>query len=351
VLCLYQGEDTPSSRIRVLQMLPYLTNVGLACDAAPYPRRLTQVVSVLARSGNFDLIWLQKKLLSPLDRILWRRAKAPIVFDFDDAIFFRQAPKNGSYASPNRARRFAGVVGLASGVTCGNRYLASLLPTGTRNVFLYPSPAPTDVPMRDYRQADRPFHLGWIGGGGNLASLARIGPSLQALAKSRAFVLRVISNREFHLPGVCIENILWSLAGQAAALAELDAGLMPLDADSPFDRGKCSYKLLQYMAAGVVPVGSAVGMNTEIIEDGRNGRLVWSEADWGGVLTDLMTVNMQTLSTMGLAARFTAVNGFSYDVLASGLAGFFRSLVSRGRHDQRHPQSDEHTAVGVGSRR
>lgn len=329
VLCLYHAEDTPSSRIRVLQMIPHLAEAGLVCEATPYPRRVRQVLSVVARSGGQDLIWLQKKLLSGLDRFLWRRAKAPIVFDFDDAVCFRQVPKHGSYVSSTRARRFARVAGLVSGVTCGNRYLASLLPEGTRNVFLYPSPVPTDVPTREYHDVSGPFRLGWIGGGGNLYSLERIGAALQALARSQAFVLRVISNREFSLPGVRVENVPWSLAGQAAALAELDAGLMPLDGDSPFDRGKCSYKVLQYMAAGVVPVGSAVGMNSEVIEDRRNGLLVRSESDWENVLAGLMTAGSETLRTLGTAARSTAVNGFGYAVQAAGLAGFFRNLASK----------------------
>jgi hypothetical protein len=338
LLCVFQGHDMASSRIRVLRMLPHLRDRGFECEAAPYPKNFLGVIRTVARSAAFDLVWLQKKLPNPVDRSLWRRAVPPIVFDFDDAICFRKEPKKGSYVSPTRARRFAGVVDLAAGVTCGNRYLASLLPTATKKVFVYPSPVPAGVPTRDYYAGCGPLRLGWIGGGGNLASLGRIGPALSAVARSHSAVLRVISDREFEWPGLAVENIPWSLDGEAASLAELDAGLMPLDGDSPFDRGKCSYKILQYMAAGVVPVGSAVGMNVEVVEEGRNGFLVRTESEWERVLRDLASCGREGLAPMGAAARSAAEAHFSYEALANGLAAFLRGLIP-GRRNARAPHA------------
>ncbi|MBL0298022.1 MAG: glycosyltransferase [Betaproteobacteria bacterium] len=45
---------------------------------------------------------------------------------------------------------------------------------------------------------------------------------------------------------------------------------MPLP-DSPWERGKCGYTLVQYTACGVPVVASPVGVNRERVEPELNG--------------------------------------------------------------------------------
>jgi glycosyltransferase involved in cell wall biosynthesis len=59
----------------------------------------------------------------------------------------------------------------------------------------------------------------------------------------------------------------WSPDEQERALLECDIGLCPMP-DTVWTRGKCPFKVLQYMAYGMPWVGSAVGEN--IITSGRN---------------------------------------------------------------------------------
>jgi hypothetical protein len=309
-------------------MLPHLQARGIECEATAYPSRRSGLRELVRRAALFDLVWLQKKLPGFLDYLVWRRLGVPLVFDFDDAICYRAFPKRGSYYWPRRARRFRRITRLAAGVTCGNGYLSSLLPSGYgAPVLIYPSPVPIDVPRRDYVAASGPLRLGWIGDGGNLGTLARVAPELAALSEKHRFVLRVISDRPFFAPGVNVENVPWSLTGQSSALAELDFGLMPLIADSPFDRGKCAYKVLQYMAAGVVPVAEAVGMNCEVIDHRRNGLLVPQGGSWESALDTALCLRREALGRMGTAALERAA-AFSYERFAEDLTAFLRFLQS-----------------------
>jgi hypothetical protein len=75
----------------------------------------------------------------------------------------------------------------------------------------------------------------------------------------------------------------WNLQDELSFFAHFDIGVMPLE-DSPFARGKCAFKLIQYMAAGLPVVASPVGPNCELVAPGRNGYLASSQDDWQSML-------------------------------------------------------------------
>ncbi|MDF1554278.1 MAG: glycosyltransferase [Deferrisomatales bacterium] len=327
VLGVIQGEQMASSRIRLVDMAPHLAGHGVTCEIETYPASLTALARLVRRTALYDLVWLQKKLPGIGDTLHWRYCRTPVVFDFDDAICFRKEPKGGSYRSVTRERRFRRMTGLASAVTCGNRYLAGLVPQADKPVLVYPSPVPLDVPRKDYRTAQGPWVLGWVGGKGNLPSLERILPELEELHKHHDFLLCVVSDGQLSAPGIPVENLAWSLEGQSTLIAQFDVGLMPLDGDSLFDKGKCSYKVLQYMAAGVVSVADAVGMNAEILQDGENGCLVSGPRGWARVLDELLGEDRMCLARLGEAGRVDAERVFSYEHAATALAEFFRAII------------------------
>ena len=55
----------------------------------------------------------------------------------------------------------------------------------------------------------------------------------------------------------CIRYVKWELAHEFDYFAHFDIGVMPLK-DSPFAQGKCAFKLIQYMAAGVPVIASPI---------------------------------------------------------------------------------------------
>jgi glycosyltransferase involved in cell wall biosynthesis len=91
--------------------------------------------------------------------------------------------------------------------------------------------------------------------------------------------LRVICSRFPEWQDVRIEPIAWSSATEAESLAAAHIGVMPLT-DDAWARGKCAFKLLQYMAAALPCVTSPVGANTEAIIDGVNGFHARTSDDW-----------------------------------------------------------------------
>jgi glycosyltransferase involved in cell wall biosynthesis len=77
------------------------------------------------------------------------------------------------------------------------------------------------------------------------------------------------------------------------------------------------------MACGLPVVASAVGVNTEIVEEGVNGFLATGRDDWIRALTDLLTdTNMR--QRFGVAGRKRIEQIYSLQVIAPGLANFLK---------------------------
>ena len=137
----------------------------------------------------------------------------------------------------------------------------------------------------------------------------------------------MISDANYELEGVRVENVRWSIESQEAELSRLDIGIMPLE-DTPWSRGKCAYKLLQYMAAGVLGVGSAVGMNKEVIMDGENGLLVRNCADWEPVLEGALD-DIDMRLRIGAEGRRSIATDHTYQNTARRWLNFFQMIRDR----------------------
>jgi glycosyltransferase involved in cell wall biosynthesis len=99
--------------------------------------------------------------------------------------------------------------------------------------------------------------------------------------------LRTVGRRPLEMDTkLKLEFAPWSLERSREELRKFDIGLMPLE-DSEWNRGKCGFKLIQYMAVGAAAVASPVGVNLEIVRDRETGYLALDKAEWKDKLTSL----------------------------------------------------------------
>src|SRR5690606_14461211 len=101
----------------------------------------------------------------------------------------------------------------------------------------------------------------------------------------------------------------WEEAAEIKDLQQMDIGIMPIP-DEPWARGKCGYKLIQYMACGLPVIAAPVGVNSTIVEHGVNGFLASGEAEWRGAITTLME-NPDMRRRMGQAGREKVKQAYS----------------------------------------
>ena len=338
-----------SSRLRMLQYLPALAAAGISVDVQSlfddeafawryahggyslptlmksFAQRL---IALLARK-RFDLIWLEKEALPwvPLwiERLLLK--DVPYVLDLDDAVFHQYDNHRFAAVRWLFGQRIDRLMNSAAAVVCGNEYLAQRAQkAGAQQVEVLPTVVDLDrYPLRKISDNSKP-RIVWIGTPSSSKYLQLLREPLAHLAAKVPFTFRVIGVK-FDCPGVDTEHLPWAQATEVQHLQDCVIGVMPL-ADGAWERGKCGYKLKQYMACGLPIVASPVGVNRSIVRQYRNGFLASDATDWCNYLGRLLA-NPGLRQEMGLKGREIIEQHYCLQVTAPRLVRILQEVGSR----------------------
>ena len=118
-----------------------------------------------------------------------------------------------------------------------------------------------------------------------------------------------------------LEFIPWNKSTEIEDLAAIDIGLMPLPS-SPWAKGKCGFKILQYFALGIPALASPVGFNTHLIRHGDNGYMCAGEEAWIENI-ELLINSRELRGRIGKNGRDTLINHYSLEVNTTNFLGLF----------------------------
>jgi glycosyltransferase involved in cell wall biosynthesis len=265
-----------------------------------YLRRFFTLFSV----GQYDLIIIEKEVFPYLTSIPeWFLSKTKGYWiDFDDAVFHNYDQKENRLIGRLMPKKIDHAMKMADKVIVGNAYLkARAQLAGASSIENLPTVIDPDKYKAKKSNKDKRVCIGWIGSPSTLKYLEPMVAVLNWLYDNYQikFVL-VNGTRKINFKGQ-IEVISWTEEGEVAAIHKMDIGIMPLP-DNPWERGKCAYKLIQYMACGLPVVASPIGMNKELVVDGVNGFLADSNAEWILALQKLIE-DPQLREKFGAAGR------------------------------------------------
>ncbi|HSN89753.1 MAG TPA: oligosaccharide flippase family protein, partial [Anaeromyxobacteraceae bacterium] len=169
--------------------------------------------------------------------------------------------------------------------------------------------------------------IGWIGSPTTQAHLEHVAPALATFCAERGARVHLIgATKGFTLRGVPVEVVPWSSGGEVAELRRLDLGIMPLP-DSPWERGKCGFKLIQYMGCSLPVIASPVGVNAEIVVHGETGLLATGEEEWLAALRTLGG-SAALRARMGAAGRARLEARYTLQAVAPRLIGLLRGAAA-----------------------
>lgn len=351
-------------RYRVEQFIPYLKNAGHECTIRPFStatlyralrlrgklsrkvmhtlycstRRLLQVTDL----ARFDLVIIQREVFPffvPLMESWVLFAHPRVIFALDDAIYGTQ-PNAEELNHPmlyklKYGRGVEKVMQRSMHVIAGNRILAEHVRKWNAHVSIIPTVVDCERYRSKTQADDEVVTVGWVGSRSTVAYLKAIEPALAKLAAENPGSVRF---RFIGAPGSVpnipnCESLPFRLETELEDISSLDIGLMPLP-DTEWTRGKCAFKAIQYMAAGVATVASPVGVTTDLIQNNFNGLLATSTDEWFQNLNRL--VRDATLrKCLAIAARKTVEQSYSLQVWGPR----FADLVTQLAHAPKHAES------------
>lgn len=317
----------PSYRHRLAPAAAALRQAGwrVETDRLPRGRYLTRLLARRRSVAAAHCLVLGKIKLTAGEWGLVRSWPTPAVLDLDDAIWLRKprGPERGPEAGWWRRMKFDRTCAACDLVLVGNSFLADHARRNARRVEV----VPTSVELSASRAAPgEGMTVVWIGLPENLMYLEIVRPALERLARRHPRLrLRVVSSAAPEWTAPAVEPVPWTADGEVAALASADLGIMPLT-DDDWSRGKCAFKILQYMAAGLPVVASPVGANLDAVVDGETGFLARTSADWERAVERLL-LDPGLARRMGDAGRRLVAARYGRARVAATAAGLISSVV------------------------
>lgn len=348
------GNLAASTRQRFNQYLPYLKDEDLQIEsisllddnylnsiyngsgtnniliAKKYIRRFRYLVGV----KGVDLIWVHCEVFPYLPgwfELLVKISGSKVVYDYDDAIFHNYDLHRNAIVRFILGKKLVPLLSVADAAFCGNKYLFDYAHKYCAGATIVPTVLDADVYVPAAYLADQnQARIGWIGSPTTWAAyMAPMMPLLVDVAgRHGSRVLAVGAGRSVPTHAL-LDNVPWTEKEEVSLIQQMDIGVMPLT-DTPWARGKCGYKLIQYMSCGLPVVASPVGVNAELVEHGVNGFLATTESEWREAL-DRLLGDRDLRRRMGAEGRRKVVRDYSLQVWGPRVARILREVASGAR--------------------
>jgi len=259
----------------------------------------------------------------PIVEILLKLIGKKIIFDFDDAIQYG-SENNNSWLFSNLIRcdwKIKIIIKISNIVIAGNKNLKKFASKLNDNVKIIP----TTIDIKKYKfvkkKIQKTLTIGWSGSLSTSKYIENFLPILLKIQKKKKFKILIIGSK-LNINNKEIKCLDWSSKNELKYLNKIDIGLMPLP-NNQWTKGKCGLKIIQYLSVGIPSVVSNVGINSEIIINGKNGYLVNNKSEWKIYIKKFLK-NPKIVSKMGLNGRKIVEKNFSDFAIINKLSKILR---------------------------
>lgn len=376
ILLFVNGSNDPSTRYRILQFIPYYKAKGIRVKILKYfPEyakyikinnsilglfintllNILKVISLLIQLPKFiwaDLFIVSRNLIPSrivLEK-LFSHLNKNFIYDFDDAIFLHSPleiigskyAKNSTTIKEHQKTKI--LIKHAKIVFAGNEFLAMYARKYNKNVHVIPTVIDTDYYfLKNTKNGDKILkrfqigdktnkfiNIGWMGTSSNLIYLLEILPALEKISKNNSQIRLIICSNDFLYKeefekAINTIFVKWNKQIERSILSTFDIGIMPL-INNIWTKGKCGFKLIQYMSMGIPSIGSNVGVNNQIINHQINGFLANNLEDWENLITKLI-VNNKLREEFSIEGRKTIINKYSIKSIINKIIRLYNTSI------------------------
>ena len=325
VVFLVQGMHVAASRYRVLQYLPFFRAAGIDTEVFEFPQRMAGWSSLWEFLKNGDVIFVQRKRLPRTVLLFLKRLKKKILYDFDDAVMFKNSLSKNPY-SLRRTLSFKRMLHYTDLVVAGNEFLKQEAEKYHTQVKVLPTPIDAERYHKKECYKSDTVIMGWIGDHGSIHYMESYKDVWEAIGRKYTnIVLAIICDTFIETKDIALKKIPWSYEREINDLMSLDIGLMPLF-DDLWSKGKCGFKIIQYLGAGVPAVCTPVGINRDVVQDGVHGLWANTKDEWVEKLSTLIE-NPSLREKMGGDGRRKIMDAYTVQVCAPKLIGWIKEMA------------------------
>lgn len=346
------AEMGASSRYRFFQYIPYLNQNGFDCTVSSlfdndylmhryqvgspskwhiikaYLHRLIQLINI----NKFDLIVIEKELFPYFPawpEKLISLLNIPFIVDYDDALFHQYDQHQNTIIRMLLGKKISNVMRYSQLVVAGNSYLSDYAKNSeSQNVKIIPTVIDlARYPVKRASYSSQRVKIGWIGSPSTVNYLVDIEDVLIDVCAKTNAELVIIGVEKSPFKSFVPTLLPWSKDSEVDNMKLFDIGIMPLP-DSPWERGKCGFKLIQYMGCHVPVIASSVGVNNDIVDDGINGFLVSNNQEWKESLFKLID-DESLRRSMSAAGRKKVELEYSLQVTENKILDLYMGVQQR----------------------
>jgi len=325
VVFLVQGMHVAASRYRVLQYLPFFHAAGIDTEVFEFPQRMAGWSSLWEFLKKGDVIFVQRKRLPFSVLLFLKRLKKKILYDFDDAVMFKNSLSKNPY-SLRRTLSFKRMLHYTDLVVAGNGFLNQEAEKYHGRVKVLPTPIDAERYQKKKNYKSDTVNMGWIGDHGSIHYMESYKDVWEAVGRKYTnVVLTIICDTFIDTKDITLRRIPWSYEREIDDLMSLDIGLMPLF-DDLWSKGKCGFKIIQYLGVGVPAVCTPVGINRDVVHDGVHGLWANTKDEWIEKLSTLIE-NASLREKMGGEGRRKIMDAYTVQVCAPKLIEWIKEMA------------------------
>lgn len=356
VICPHPEDMAPGQRLKYEQYFGYFRQNGFEVNVRPfmsvrfqnivykkgffiekvfwtavgYFKRFFQLFTLSRYDVVYIFLWVTP-FGPPVFEWLYKRISKRVIYDIDDLVYLpaSRSNANGFIAGIKGKNKPIFLMKTADHVITCTPYLDNFVRRYNSATTDISSTINTDEyrPKQDYRIKDQKIILGWSGSHSTSKYLHLLEPVFFALKKENVpFKLLVMGDADFFIDGIEIEALPWKKSYETETINRFDIGLYPLP-DEEWVYGKSGLKALQYMAAGIPTVATAIGTNFRIIKNGQTGFIASSLEEWLFHLKELIN-NEGLRKKIGQAGAELVEKNFSINANRDTYLNILRSVIT-----------------------
>lgn len=289
-----------------------------------------QRLGLLRKIDEYDAVFIYREaaLLGPafLEKIIARRK--PVIYQLDDPLFMPyKSPSNGYLSYLKFFGKIKEIIRVSKVVIVNSSHIRDYALQFNKNIWQVPSIVDTNqFVYQPFPENLQRVCVGWSGSPSTMKNLKLVEKPLEEISQSGICDVRFIGGTDFDLKNVKYTAQKWNGATEVDDLRRMQIGLAPLP-KTVWNERKFIMKTAQYMALGIVPVGTPIASNPEVIQHGENGFLAGNDKEWIEYLT-ILVKDSKLRNKMSVKAAQDAKAKYSLEANAPKVIEAFRAALN-----------------------